>query len=142
MDLFNATGLQRQSLGFREKYWRCVSPGTKTTPKGNWTEDCDGIAEDVTQLIQLTLQSHDTYLRPCSRHLKIHKAAMGRCAGGADGGLGPKDLQAMWDDWQSIAFADKPREGAKFATACIAAGFAPGCGGPAPLRAGRRELPY
>jgi hypothetical protein len=122
---FNATGLQAVRK-FHDHYWACVSPGTKTTPKGNWTSDCDGLAKEAEALMKLTLTSHDVYRKPCASSLKVAAAVGGSCT---NAGLAPKALNSMWNDWQSIAFADDISSAKKFTKACVLKEFEPGCGG-------------
>ena len=76
--------------------------------------------------MKLTLTSHDVYRKPCASSLKVAAAVGGSCT---NAGLAPKALNSMWNDWQSIAFADDISSAKKFTKACVLKEFEPGCGG-------------
>lgn len=127
MDMFETAGLKDQVWEFHQKYWGCVSPGTRTTPKGNWTTECNELANDVVELMESTLKAHDAYLKPCTESTELADAVTAKCEGsGGAAMLTPQIQQEMWDDWQAIAFG----HGQKARTAtqqCLAANWKPGC---------------
>lgn len=141
MRLYHETKMD-SALAFHQKYWGCVSPGTKTTPRGNWTDTCDALPEAAAQLINTTLHGHDTFLKPCLSRLNVPSSQSGRCLGsGNQATLAPLPLRQMWDDWQSIAFADHESDGVRYAKSCQKEAFKPGCGGPAPqMRQKKRRV--
>lgn len=116
-------GLKDKVWGFHQKYWGCVAPGTKTTPKGNWTKACDSLADDAAALADSFFTAHDASLSPCASALSVVSSAAAKCS---DSGLEPKSQQQMWDDWNAVAFGSVLK-GKKAAAACIAAKFKPGC---------------
>jgi hypothetical protein len=110
---------------FHEKYWGCASPGTKTTPVGNWTPACDTLGDDLKALTAYTLTTHDTFLESCADGLALADAKDAKCQGRK---LTPKPVQQMWDDWTNIAFADSKMTGRKATKACMEQKWKPGCG--------------
>jgi hypothetical protein len=122
-------GVKDKVTSFYNKYWGCVSPGTQTTPKGNWTVACDNLAEDAEELAAFTLQTHDEYLEPCLDTLsKITAAQIGKCGrNGMTTRITPQKVLSMANDWTDTAWGGNPIKAKAATKRCIEAKWSPGC---------------
>lgn len=118
-------GVKDKVTSFYNKYWGCVSPGTQTTPKGNWTAACDNLADDAEELAAFTLQTHDKYLEPCLDTLsKIKAAQTGKCGKER---LTPQKVLSMANDWTDTAWGGSAITAKAATRRCIEAKWSPGC---------------